>query len=143
MPVSPSPKILLTHYEWSLRRLEEILKEEKSDYFRDAALERFGFTYDLAIKCLAAVRRERGEETLAEPEELWRWAGEMGYGPGEDEATDLLESYNKLKLPNKGGVGDAVFAKLDGYFATFNDLMKNLAALYSENSKNSDNSDGA
>ncbi len=127
MPTPPSPKILLTHYEWSLRRLEEILKEEKSDYFRDAALERFGFTYDLAIKCLDAVRRERDEEPL-EPGKLWLWAGEMGWGPGEDEATDLVESYNKVKLPNKGGAGDAVFAKLNGYYAVFENLMKKLSA---------------
>ena len=42
-------QVLLTHFNWNLQRLEEVLKQEKTDYFKGAALQRFGHTYDITI----------------------------------------------------------------------------------------------
>ena len=51
--ISPSePQVLLTHFNWNLQRLEEVIKQEQTDYFRGAALQRFGHTYDITIKII-------------------------------------------------------------------------------------------
>ena len=48
--ISPSEsQVLLTHFDWNLQRLAEVLKQEQNDYFKGAALQRFGHTYDIAI----------------------------------------------------------------------------------------------
>ena len=60
-PSKPSLKILLTHFKWTNDRFEEILKNEKSDYYRDAALQRFSFACDMALKCINALAVAQGK----------------------------------------------------------------------------------
>ena len=53
---SPSEQeVLLNHFDWNLQRLEEIIKQGESDYFKGAALQRFGHTYDIALKIMDTV----------------------------------------------------------------------------------------
>ncbi len=47
-------QVLLTHFDWNLQRLDEVLKQDQSDYFKGAALQRFGHTYDMVLKTLRA-----------------------------------------------------------------------------------------
>ena len=54
--ISPSEsQVLLTHFDWNLQRLAEVLKQEQNDYFKGAALQRFGHTYDIAIKVIRSI----------------------------------------------------------------------------------------
>lgn len=43
-------KLILTPFENALKSLEEVLKEPKSDIVRDATVQRFEYTYELAWK---------------------------------------------------------------------------------------------
>jgi hypothetical protein len=43
---------LKNQYQKAVKRLDEILKEEKSDIVRDSAIKRFEFTFDLSWKLL-------------------------------------------------------------------------------------------
>lgn len=44
------------------QRFDEVLKVEKSDIVRDAAIQRFEFTYELAWKTLRKILIKRGQE---------------------------------------------------------------------------------
>lgn len=44
--------VLLTHLDWNLQRLSEVLSQESTEYFKSAALQRFGHTYTMAMKCI-------------------------------------------------------------------------------------------
>jgi len=53
-------KEIFASFQKSLKRLEEILKKEKTVENRDAAIKRFEFTVELAWKCIQRFLREQG-----------------------------------------------------------------------------------
>ena len=52
-------EVLLTHFSWNLQRLDEVLKQEKSAYFKSAALQRFGHTYNIALKIIRSYAQSK------------------------------------------------------------------------------------
>ena len=53
-------QVLLTHFDWNLQRLNEVIMQEKNDYFMGAALQRFRHTYDITIKVLRSFAKCQG-----------------------------------------------------------------------------------
>ncbi|MFH1175248.1 MAG: HI0074 family nucleotidyltransferase substrate-binding subunit [bacterium] len=53
--------LLLSQFKKAVLRLDEVLKQEKNDFMRDSAIQRFEFTFDLAWKAVKAyLEEERG-----------------------------------------------------------------------------------
>lgn len=122
MTPSSTPEILLTHLDWTIQRLHEILQREKTPYYRDAALQRFGLTYDMALRCLDAVLQ--GNEA-SPPAEAW--------GPETPaDWQELTEAYNKIQQLLKNEAegdsksADEVFHNLDRYHIIFQKLYRYL-----------------
>lgn len=131
-----SPKIMLTHLDWTIQRMDEILKREKTAYFQLASLQRFGLTYEMALKCLEACK-ERSETPLESPvadfEQNTEWL-------------ELVDAYNKihqcLDVTISGNIDPAIANKvkvdiynnLERYYLTFQKLYKHLATLQTNNS---------
>jgi len=120
-PPEPSLKILLTHFKWTIDRFEEILRNEKSDYYRDAALQRFSFTCDIALKCIASLAHEQGAacKTFAECIE---WAVKKNWAGKDTPWKELTESYTKSAQKLKGESADLEYEKLESYCL----LLKNI-----------------
>ncbi len=133
-----SPKIMLTHLDWTIQRLDEILKREKTAYFQLASLQRFGLTYEMALKCLDASKEHLGSETplespIADFEQNTEWL-------------ELVDAYNKihqcLDVTISGNIEPAIANKmkadiynnLDRYYTTFQKLYNHLAALHTNDS---------
>ncbi|MBI4384959.1 MAG: nucleotidyltransferase substrate binding protein [Nitrospinae bacterium] len=131
---APSAKILLGHLDWNIKRLEEILKQEKSDYFRDAALQRFGFTFDMALKSLAAMAEAKGQPCFT-ADECFERAANLGWLEKTDDWRDLVNSCEEMKKILKGqtpaertgALADAIYAKLNNHRAVFQKLYHNLS----------------
>ena len=117
----PSLKILLTHFEWTIDRFEEILKNEKSDYYRDAALQRFSFACDMALKCIRSMAAEQGKscETF---QQCVEWC--LGKNWLEENAPwkEITESHGQASQKLKGESADLEYDKLDSYCR----LLKNI-----------------
>ncbi len=126
-PSPSSPKILLTHFDWTLQRMEESLRNERTDYFRDAALHRFSLTYDLALKCVSAFAAEKGP-ALNSAEECWQWAIANGCTSGEMDWQELNAAYHKVAQKLQGEPADSVYVKLDLYCQWMKNLYQNLSA---------------
>ncbi len=135
MNPASSAKILLGHFDWNIKRLEEILKQEKSDYFRDAALQRFGFTFDMALKSLAAMAEAKGQPCFTATECFER-ASTLGWLEQTDDWRDLVNSCEEMKKILKGqtpaeqakALADTIYAKLNNHRAIFQKLYHNLLA---------------
>ena len=126
--ISPSSaKILLTHFDWTLQRMEESLRNEKTEYFRDAALHRFSLTYDLALKCLRAFTAENGQPCDS-AEECWQWAAENGYASAETNWQEMTDAYSQVAQKLKGNSADSAYKKLDSYYRCMKSLYQNLKA---------------
>ncbi len=124
---TPSLKILLTHLEWNLQRLEEILKNEKTDYYRDAARQRFGHAFDMAVKCIEA-RAAAEAKPLSSAQQGFQWAAENQWLPA-DGLKAMCADHAALADKQGSASPDAVFAQLQKYLATFQQLHANLQAL--------------
>lgn len=124
--IQPSPKILLTHFQWTVDRFEEILKNEKSDYYRDAALQRFTFTCNTALKLIRSLAAERGEYPTA-LRQGFQWAVENKWAP-EDALWNKMEaSFNLAARKLKDEEAGREYEKLASYCL----LMKNLCVSLS------------
>ncbi|MEE9258171.1 MAG: nucleotidyltransferase substrate binding protein [Nitrospinaceae bacterium] len=125
MSEQPAPRVLLTHFDWTLKRMEESLKNEPTEYYRDAALQRFGHTFDLAVKCLKTFAAEKGTECES-AEQCFKFAAENHWlVPGAD-WQEMIDAYKKVNQRLKGNPADETFAKLDRYYKFFESLYENL-----------------
>jgi len=124
-PPEPSLKNLLTHFKWTIDRFEEILKNEKSDYYRDAVLQRFSFTCDMAMKCIRSLAAEQGKTCETFPQCVEWCAGENWV---EENARwkEITESYSRASQKLKGELSDLEYEKLDSYCLLLKNIYKHL-----------------
>jgi hypothetical protein len=121
-----SPDILLTHLDWNIQHLGEVLKQDSSDYFRGAALQRFGLTGDSAFKCMQTFAMQNGE-TCNSLEECVQLAAKKDWLNLNDTWTGLISAYDKISRIGK--VDDLpldVFQGLGEYHIALKDLHANL-----------------
>lgn len=124
-----STKIMLTHLDWTIQRLEEILKRENTPYFRSAALQRFGLTYEMALKCINSFNDQKSAYPVNDAfEQNKEWL-------------DLVEAYNKIRQQLEvssseltepaitDDVSEAVYNNLSRHCLTFQNLYKHLDSL--------------
>ena len=124
----PSLKILLTHFKWTIDRFEEILKNEKSDYYRDAALQRFSFTCDLALKCIRSLAAEQGKPCETFPKSI-EWCLENNCLEKDAPWKEITESYGRASQKLKGESADLEYDKLDSYCLLLKNIYQNLETL--------------
>jgi nucleotidyltransferase-like protein len=117
----PSAKILQTHFRWTVDRFEEILKNETSDYYRDAALQRFTLTCDMALKFIRSLAAEKG--TPCESfRQCFQWAVENRWIAEDAPWKEMEMSFNRASRKLKGEPADREYEKLTDYCL----LMKHL-----------------
>lgn len=111
----------MTHFRWTVDRFDEILKNEKSDYYRDAALQRFTFTCDIALKFIRSLAAEQG--TPCESfQQCFQWAMEKQWLTEDAPWEEMEKSFNRASQKLKGEPADLEYEKLPVYCL----LMKNL-----------------
>ena len=99
-------KVLLTHLDWNLQRLDEVLKQGETDYFKSAALQRFGHTYAMAIKSI------------------------HGFGePDETKWEEMITDYQCINQNPDNQKTEAVYQKLPDYQQTLQNLYSKLQSL--------------
>ncbi|QPJ63265.1 MAG: hypothetical protein G3M70_15840 [Candidatus Nitronauta litoralis] len=115
--------VLLGHLKWNLQRFREMLDQEATPYFRDAALQRFEFTMSSVLKCIAAAS---GQKENAGPENLLDHALKENWLPEGTDTGDILNSIESLKPESRAETSDTVYKKLAGYYESFEKLHLKL-----------------
>lgn len=64
----------LSQFQRAIKRLDQVLKEQKSDIVRDSAIQRFEFTFDLSWKLIKAFLDEQRGIICHSPKECFRQA---------------------------------------------------------------------
>ena len=123
----PPLSVLLTHLDWNLQRMAEMESKERTEYYRNAALQRYGFTFDSAVRCIKAYARNH-QERCETPAECLQLAGRLGWLPKEMDWEEMLESYQRMKPDALDEHGDSIFEKLKQYHAAFKSLYTHLAS---------------
>ncbi len=122
----PKKKVLLTHLDWNLQRLDESIKQGHTDYYKSAALQRFGYTYTMAIKNIhgfAEFEEEPEEEKCIARATQSRWIGDSHQW--EEMTTDFKRINQKPAVKE----AEEIFQKLPLYQQALNELYLTLQKL--------------
>ncbi len=120
MSQAPEKKVLLTHLDWNLQRLDEVLKQENTDYFKSAALQRFGHTYAMAMKTLrgfAGLDEETRDEQCMAIQNSWTKAQWL----------EMIADYKCINQKPSQQEAETIYQKLPGYLQAFKKLHSDLA----------------
>ena len=122
-------QVLLTHFDWNLQRLNEVLKQEQSDYFKGAALQRFGHTYDIVLKTLRAFAKGKNLPSQTD-EQCFEAAVSSGWIEKKSDWKEMVVDYQRInqKQPQDA---EAVYDKLPTFHHTFSKIFAELKAFSS------------
>ncbi len=121
-------KILLNQLDWNLQWLQQMEKNEPTDYYRDAALQRFEFTFNTAVKCIRAGALQQ-RITCESPEECFALAERVDWLPEGTAWKSMLQDYENMKPESASEYADAVFAHLEEYRQQLKTLFDRLSEL--------------
>ncbi len=120
--------ILLNQLDWNLQWLQQMEKNEPTDYFRDAALQRFEFTFNTAVKCIQGAARQN-QDSCDSPEECFAMAERKEWVPEGIPWKNIVKDFESIKTDSAPENADALFAKLTQYREHFTTLFDRLTAL--------------
>ena len=125
-----TPKIILPHLNWSIVRFKEAINKEDTEYYRGAALQRFGLTYKVAVKVIIAFTIEEGE-ACASDEECFKWLKKKQWLEKNSDWNLLMENYKIIQNKPKVITINKVYHSLRDHYTLLNNLSKRMdLAIY-------------
>ena len=109
--------------EKSLQRLEEVLKAEKTVINRDAAIQRFEFTVELAWKCAQKFLRSK-EIICRSPKDCLQEAFKIGLIKDSELWLKMFQDRNLTVHTYNEKTAEEIYGRLAGYLGILNDLNK-------------------
>lgn len=122
----------LASFETALGRLEEALAIPKTDITRDAAIQRFEFTIELAWKTVARFAREQGQ-TSETPRQAFRIAFKLGWIGDDAIWMAMVEDHNRTSHTYSEALADALYSRLSDYAKALRELIPQLRAAVASN----------
>lgn len=111
----------------ALTRLEDALRQEKNEFMRDSAIQRFEFTFDLCWKTIKSYLETQGIR-CASPKECFREAFQQGLIQYETLWLEMIERRNETVHTYNVEMADAVYIRLQEFVKTFRQLQEALMA---------------
>jgi nucleotidyltransferase substrate binding protein (TIGR01987 family) len=125
---SDKPASYLEPFASALTRLREALAQPKTEWTRDASIQRFEFTFELAWKTITRLARREGIE-CASPRQALRAAFKLGWVEDDDLWLDMLEDRNLASHTYNEELAEQLYARLAGYGAALSQLLGSLRKL--------------
>ncbi len=122
-------KVLLTHLDWNLQRLDEALKQENTDYFKSAALQRFGHTYTMAMKSIRGFGVPEGKAGETNEAQCIELATQNGWTEDPPQWQEMTEDYQCVNQKPDEQEVEAIYQKLPRYQQVFKNLYSHLQSL--------------
>ena len=120
-------EVLLTHFSWNLQRLEEVLKQEKSDYFKSAALQRFGHSYNIALKIIRSYAKSKSIPCKTD-EKCFEIAVQNGWMKKQPEWKEIIADFQRINQKPQQDI-ESVYSKLATYHNSLHHLFAQLKEL--------------
>lgn len=110
----------------ALARLTDALEQPKTEWTRDAAIQRFEFTFELAWKATAHTARAHGVEARS-PREAFKQAFALGWVTEEDIWLRMLDDRNRTTHTYNEIVAEEIFGRLPAYARVLHTLAVTLS----------------
>ena len=120
-----TPKIILPHLNWSIMRLKEAINKEDTEYYRGAALQRFGLTYKVAVKVIIAFATEEGE-TCVSDEDCFKWLKKKKWLENNSDWNLLIEDYQSIQNQPQVITTNKIYHKLADHYVLLNSLSERM-----------------
>lgn len=118
-------KEIIVSFEKSLKRLEEILEKEETDTVRDAAIQRFEFTIELAWKLTQKFLRSE-EIICRSPKECLKEAFKFGLIKDDPRWFEMLNDRNLTVHTYDEETAKEIYDRLPKYLDVLKDLLNGL-----------------
>jgi len=116
---------LLQVFQQAVERLDGALQQEKNEYMRDSAIQRFEFTFDLAWKTMKAVLEEEGV-ICSSPKSCLQASYRNGLVDYDTIWLEMLKLRNETTHTYNESMAEIVYAELPKYLTVFKDLSSRL-----------------
>lgn len=122
---------LVTDFGAALSRFADVLDQPENEFIRDAAIQRFEFSFELAWKSVQAVARLEGQECPS-PRMAISTAWRNNWIAAEDVFLDMLEERNRTTHTYRESMAKQVFANLPRYLPGLRLLQQSLSLRLAE-----------
>lgn len=113
---------LKEEFQEAVQRLEEVLREEKTDFIRDSAIKRFELAFDLSWKLLKAFFEEKGVICVS-PLGCFKEAYHQGLIDYEPAWVEMVKTRNKTAHTYKEALAEEVYNNLPEILKAFQKLL--------------------
>jgi len=119
--------LLLGDLRSAVTRLADALAQPENEFVRDAAIQRFAFSFELAWKAIQAVARLEGQNCTS-PRTAFSIAWRNGWVGDESHWLDMLDDRNKTSHTYRDAVAKEVFNRLPEHAPQLTGLLEALTA---------------
>ena len=118
-------RLLLDDFRNAQRRFAEALERPADEFIRDAAIQRFEFSFELAWKAIQAMARLEGQD-CASPRMAFSTAWRNGWIADEAAWLDMLDARNKTTHTYREAIAKEVFDSLPRHLPHLTQLHESL-----------------
>lgn len=119
--------LLLGDLRRAVTRLSGALAQQENEFIRDAAIQRFEFSFELAWKAIQAVARLEGQDCTS-PRTAFSTAWRNGWVDDEAHWLDMLDDRNKTSHTYRDAMAKEVFSRLPEHTLQLTRLVEALTA---------------
>jgi nucleotidyltransferase substrate binding protein (TIGR01987 family) len=108
-------------------RFQDVMRQEKNEFIRDSAIQRFEFTYELAWKTMKSLLAERGASDLNFPRDVIKSAFQAGLIDNDPGWLEMIKTRNETSHLYNEGMAETVYGKLAAYLPLIDQLLKKIS----------------
>ena len=120
---------ILKQFQKAVERLDSVLQQEKNEFIRDAAIQRFEFTFDLSWKLIKACLEEKGGTLCSSPKGCFREAYNQGLIEYDDFWIEMTEIRNKTSHTYSEETAEEVYVILPQALLHFQNLLTSMQKI--------------
>ena len=120
-------KSIFKDYKKALTRLEDVLKQEKNEFIRDSAIQRFEIAFELAWKSAKAFLEEKHNTRCVSPQNCFRECFRLGLIDYDDTWLSMLHDRNMTVHTYNEEIAEEIYKKIPEYLKILNSLSDSLS----------------
>lgn len=116
----------LSQFKKAINRLEDVLKQEKNEFMRDSAIQRFEFTFDLVWKTIKTYLEENKGVICKSPKGCFKDAYEQGIIEYDEFWMEMTDARNRTVHTYEEIIAEEIYDLLPKTLKYFQDLLDKL-----------------
>jgi len=121
-------RAVLDSLQAALARLRDALSQPKTEWTRDASIQRFEFSFELAWKAVRRFAQEEGVEAVS-PRQALKAALRLAWIDDDSAWLTMLDDRNRTSHTYREATAEEIYSRLSGHLQRLEGLAERLATL--------------